>query len=342
MPKVSVQIVTWNSARYIGDCLDALQRQTMTDFSVLVIDNGSRDGTVGLVRSEYPTAAVLENFKNVGFARGNNQGIKMAKGEYVLVLNPDVVVTSTFLERIVTFADSQPQAASFGGKLLKLKSQSINEADGEELQETIQSDIIDSTGLVIKRSRNVIDRGAGLQDTGQFNRSEEVFGISGACALYRRSMLNEVVIKNEYFDEDFFAYKEDVDLAWRLRLYGFLSFYVHDAVAYHHRGFGGGGRSTVRAVLKSRRLVSRFIRSLSLKNHHLLLCKNEQLVNVFLGLPWIVLQELQLFFYTAVFEPFQFKTTIIFLKQLPRILIKRRVIMAHAVATARDIRRWLN
>ena len=113
-------------------------------------------------------------------------------------------------------------------------------------------------------------------------------------------------------------------------------------MVYYSRVFGGGGRSPVRAVLKSRRLVSRFIRSLSLKNHHLLLCKNEQLVNVFLGLPWIVLQELQLFFYTAVFEPFQFKTTIIFLKQLPRILIKRRVIMAHAVATARDIRRWLN
>ena len=339
MAKVSVQIVTWNSARYIGDCLDALQRQTMTDFSVVVIDNGSRDGTVELVRSGYPTAAVLENFKNVGFARGNNQGIKMAKGEYVLVLNPDVIVTPTFLERIVAFADSQPQAASFGGKLLKLKSQSINEVDGEELQEVIQSDIIDSTGLVIKRSRNVIDRGAGCQDTGQFDRSEEVFGISGACALYRRSMLTEVAIKNEYFDEDFFAYKEDIDLAWRLRLYGFLSFYVHDAVAYHHRGFAGG-RSTVRAVLKSRRLVSRFIRSLSLKNHHLLLCKNDQLVNVLLGLPWIGLQELRLFFYTLFFEPFQFKTIIVFIKQLPRTLIKRRVIMAHAVATARDIRRW--
>src|SRR3989338_5706094 len=131
MPKVSVQIVTWNSERSLFNCLESLGRQTFTDFSVLVIDNGSQDGSVRFVRSHYPTTAVLENFKNLGYAKANDQGIALAKAEYVLVMNPDVVVAETFLSRLVAFADRHPEGGSFTGKTLKLFSKAASVDDTE-------------------------------------------------------------------------------------------------------------------------------------------------------------------------------------------------------------------
>lgn len=161
MTKVSVQIVTWNSLRYIFDCLESLMRQNFRDFSVLIIDNGSDDGTVQFVRSHYPTVSVLQNFKNLGFSRANNQGILLAKSQYVLVLNPDVILTDDFLQNLVAFADQQPKGGSFGGKILKLHSEAINLDDQMGPREAIKSDIIDAAGLEIFKSRRVINRGEG-------------------------------------------------------------------------------------------------------------------------------------------------------------------------------------
>ena len=268
MAKVSIQIITWNSSRYIGDCLNSLQAQTFTDFSVLVIDNASTDGTVEFVRSHYPTAAVLQNFKNLGYAKANNQGIKLAKSPYVLVLNPDVILEPDFLARLVALADQQPQAGSFGGKLLKLHSQAIDQQDQSGLRQAVKSDLIDSAGLLIYRSRKVVNRGEGQKDQGQYDQTEEVFGLSGAVVLYRRGALEAVAVNKQYFDDDFFAYKEDIDLAWRLRLYGFAAWYLPTSVAYHYRQLaaadpGPGGKK----IRQHRRTVSRFLRSASLKNH---------------------------------------------------------------------------
>jgi len=105
MAKVSIQIITWNSLRFIFDCLESLMRQSYRDFSILIIDNGSDDGTVEFIRSQYPTVSVLQNFKNLGFAKANNQGIQLAKGDYVLVMNPDVILDNDFLQQLVIFAD---------------------------------------------------------------------------------------------------------------------------------------------------------------------------------------------------------------------------------------------
>src|SRR3989344_5145941 len=210
--KVSVQIVTRNSLRYIGNCLESLEQQTLGDFSLIVIDNGSTDKTATFVRNHFPTVTVLENFKNLGFSRAHNQGIAFSQAEYVLVLNPDIVLTETFLEKLVAFADTQPAGGSFGGKLLRLRSEAVNTDDGDSLRDVLRTNMIDSAGLRITRGRKVFDRGSGQQDRGQYERSEEVFGISGACALYRRSALDEIKVNGEYFDVDFFAYKEDADV----------------------------------------------------------------------------------------------------------------------------------
>ena len=342
MTKVSIQIVTWNSSRYIGDCLNSLSAQTFTDFSVLVIDNASSDGTVEFVREHYPTAAVLQNFKNLGYAKANNQGIKLAKSPYVLVLNPDILLEPDFLARLVVLADQQPQGGSFGGKLLKLKSRAIDQADQAGLRQAVKSDLIDSTGLLIYRSRKVVNRGEGQKDQGQYDRPEEVFGLSGAAVLYRRSALEAVAINHQYFDEDFFAYKEDIDLAWRWRLYGFSAWYLPTSVGYHYRQLAAAAPSSLKKIRQHRRAVSRQLRSASLKNHQLMLIKNDQGLNIILTLPWFLARQLGIIGYVLFFEFFQWQTLITFLRQVPAALVKRRVIMAHKRTTPRQIRRWFN
>lgn len=340
MAKVSVQIVTWNSMRYILDCLESLMRQSYRDFSIIIIDNGSDDGTVEFIRSQYPTVSVLQNFKNLGFCRANNQGIQLAKGEYVLVMNPDVILDDDFLQELVVFSDQHPEGASFGGKTFKLFTEAIDSKDQSGLREVVKSDIIDSAGLEICKSRKVTNRGEGIKDNGQFDRTEEVFGLSGSCALYRKSALEETMIKNEFFDQDFFAYKEDIDLAWRLRLYGFSAWYIPEAICHHHRRLADRTNGKVKKTFKHRRDVSKMLRSLSFRNHHLLLAKNDQLINIILTLPFILGREIKVLFYALVFEPFQYRSMVRFFQLLPSALLKRRVIMAHKKVAPRDIRKW--
>ena len=339
MAKVSIQIVTWNSLNYIFECLESLMRQSFRDFSILVIDNGSDDGTVEFVRSNYPTVSILQNFKNLGYSKANNQGIQLTKSEYVLVINPDVVLAENFLEVLVNFADKHPEGGSFGGKVLKLYSEAFDLAEEAGLREIIKSDIIDSTGFQIFKSRRMADRGSSEKDEGQYDRYEEVFGISGNCVLYRKSALDDIMIKNEYFDQDFFAYKEDIDLAWRLRLYGYPSWYNYAAVSYHHRRFAGTNGS-IRKKVKQRREVSRMLRILSFRNHHLLLVKNDQLVNIILTLPWVLWFELKMVVYVLIFEPWQYQSIVKFFQLLPSALIKRKVIMTHKKINAGDVKRW--
>jgi len=340
MSKVSVQIVTWNAMNFIFDCLESLMRQSFRDFSVIVIDNGSDDGTVEFVRANYPTVSVLENFKNLGFTKANNQGILLAKSEYVLTLNADVILSENFLERLLAFADTKPDAGSFGGKAFKLYSEPLASGDEISLREVVRSNILDTTGLQIFRSRRVIDRGEGEKDTGQYDRREEVFGICGACALYRQSALAEVAIKKEYFDNDFFAYKEDVDLAWRLRLYGFAAWYIPDAVFFHHRQLPTVDENNLVKAIYQRQSVSKFRRALSFRNQHLLLVKNDLLINLLFALPWWLLREVKIILAALILEPFQGKSLIEFFQLLPNALLKRRVIMAHRKVSAKEIRKW--
>jgi len=326
--------------RYIFDCLESLMRQSFRDFSILVIDNGSDDGTVEFIRSNYPTVSILQNFKNLGFSKANNQGIQLAKSDYVLVMNPDVVLADDFLEKLVAFANQHPTGASFGGKILKFHSEAIDDNDQSGLREMVKSDIIDSAGLKIFKSRRVINRGEGEKDNGQYNKAEEVFGLTGACVLYRKSALEDVAVRNEFFDADFFIYKEDIDLAWRLRLYGWLNWYYPDAVCHHRRRLVNYETKGIKKVISQRQDVSKMLRALSFRNHHLLLVKNDQSLNVILHLPWILPRELKIIIYALIFEPFQYRSLVRFFQLLPATLMKRQVIMAHKKVQPKEIRKW--
>ena len=246
-PLVSAGLVTWNSRNDLPATLDALSRQGYPDIEVIAVDNGSDDDSVAQVGSRFPQANMILNTENMGYSGGHNQGILAARGDYYLPLNPDVILEPGYVEHLVETLEKHPDAGAAAGKLQR--------APG----------VIDTTGLFINRRRQQFLRGHGEPDRGQYDRQEEVFGVDGAAPLYRRTMLEDArEVSGDYFDQDFFAYKEDVDLAWRARWLGWSTRYEPRAMAIHGRTFQPGNRS-----------VSPRIRFYSVRNRYLLLMKNE-------------------------------------------------------------------
>ena len=349
MSRISVHLVTWNSARVLPEALGSLRAQTFEDWSLVVVDNASNDGTLDLVRRKMPEATVLRNFKNLGFAHGHNQAIRIASAKwalddregrmtderYVLLLNPDIIMVPDFLEKLVAYADGKRGIGSFGGKLLKVLPRL------QEHEDPRFTEIIDTTGLRIHRKRRVTERGSGEKDEGQFDEAGEVFGISGALALYRAEALESGVMEGlEIFDEDFFAYKEDIDLAWRLRLLGWGAAYVPEAVAYHYRGTGSPEKNGLLKIARVRRGRSLSVNRYSARNHLLLLLKNDDGINGLLHAPFIWSYEIVKFVFTAVTSPRTLTAYLDVFRLSPKMWRKRASIMKRRKASPAEIRRW--
>ncbi len=351
MSHIAITIVTWNSMKYLPEVLASIARQTYKDRSLIIIDNASTDGVEQFVRENYPETVILRNSKNLGFARAHNQGIAYAKahlqpvdGElFLLVTNPDIVMEPDYMEVLMEQVVRRTDVGSAAGKLYKLYP---GEADG--MSESIRSNVIDSTGLRVYKSRRVVERGAGEQDDGaKYARTEEVFGVTGALALYRLRALEDVAEtpgsmsgSTQYFDEDFFVYKEDVDLAWRLRLRGWPSLFIPRAIAYHHRTASGAEKMSLRDLMRGRRRRSKVVNFFSCRNHLIMLVKNDQTMNAILDFPRIVWYEVGKCLYFLFLEPSTLRGYISFFRHLPRTLTKRRRAMRRAKVRAAEIRKW--
>jgi GT2 family glycosyltransferase len=309
--KVSVHIVTFNSGGDIAGCLDSLRTQTFRDFQVRILDNASRDNTLREI--ERLGIPVTRSATNLGFAAAHNALIRDSDSEYVLVLNPDANLREAFLEEIIRALDARPDAGSASGKLLRL--------DGIT---------IDSTGIVMLRSQRHLDRGADQPDIGQFDKSEDIFGPSGAAALYRRTALEDAAINGQYFDEDFFAYREDADLAWRLRLLGWKSVYVPSAVALHRR----------RVTPERRSQLPHLINYHSVKNRFLLRINNMS-GSLYRRDFWrITGRDAIVIGYVCIREWTSMPALGYVLRHLPRLWRKRRLIQSKARVSCDEVSRW--
>ncbi len=332
--------------RFLPDLFKSLSEQTYQDFAVLVIDNGSTDGVGTFIKEQYPQTTVLRNARNLGFSGAHNQGIRYAlehwnpqdyADRFILVTNPDLILEPTCLEMLMREASQHPTVASFGPKLRRAFGENL--AD-EALQETVKSDLIDSTGLRARKNRTFSDRGAGEMDQGQYDEQREVFGVSGALALYRASALQEVRFEDEFFDQDFFAYKEDVDLAWRLQLSGWGARFVPEALAFHYRGMYGPERMGWLKRFFHRRTKSNTRNYYSNRNHWLLLAKNFLVINVFLSFFRVAPLEVLRFIYTLFFETRNTKAFFDAIRLLGRMFKKRSHTMKRRRRTAKELRKW--
>lgn len=213
MSRVSIVILNWNGLGYLQECLASLQAQTYADWQVIVVDNGSTDGSVEWAARKFPQARLICNKTNLGFAAANNQAIRASDAPYIVTLNNDTRVDPRWLEALVTAADEHPDVGMCMSKMLF--------ADRPQ--------VINSTGINLDPAGIAWDRQGGEPDDGRETQPVEILGPCAGAALYRRAMLDQIGL----FDEDFFAFLEDVDLAWRARLAGWRCLYVPMARVYH-------------------------------------------------------------------------------------------------------------
>ncbi|MCP5100427.1 MAG: glycosyltransferase family 2 protein [Chloroflexi bacterium] len=211
---VSVIIVNWNGRHHLEMCLPALAEQTYPNFEVVLVDNGSTDDSVPYTQERFPDVRIVASSENHGFARGNNIGIRTSSAQFIALLNNDTKPAPNWLTDLVAAANTDPKIGIVASKMLFYD----------------HPDTINSAGICLDRVGIAWDRLGGLPDTPKSNELVEVFGGSGGAVLYRREMLDQIGL----FDEDYFAYLEDVDLAWRAQLMGWRAVYVETAVVLHH------------------------------------------------------------------------------------------------------------
>jgi len=215
MPTISVVIVSWNGERFLEPCLSAVLAQTLEDYEIIVVDNGSTDGSVELVRSRFPGVRLIENKRNLGYAGGANVGFQSATGEVLALLNQDTVPHPDWLAELLAVLDGDKEIGIVGSKILSTDGVTLQHAGAYLPWPLVQG----------------IHYGRGEKDEGQYNELREVDYVTGAAMAIKRPVLEAVGL----FDEGFFpGYFEDVDLCFRARQAGYRVVYVPRAVVLHH------------------------------------------------------------------------------------------------------------
>jgi len=251
---VSVTIVTYNSGRFIKRCIESVLDQDYPFKEIIVIDNNSTDGTIDILEPFEDRCRIVYNEENIGFAAAQNQAIGLSSAEWILTLNPDVLLLQGFLEALINAGNLDPRVGTVCGKLLTMK------ADFDFPDEPL----VDSTGIYFTPNLRHLDRGSLQVDNGHFRNYEYVFGATAAAALYRREMIDDLTIGGEFFDADFFAYREDADVAWRAQLMGWKCLYAPYAKGYHVRKAMPGNRRELPPEINMHSVKNRFL--LRMKN----------------------------------------------------------------------------
>jgi GT2 family glycosyltransferase len=246
---VSVTIVTFNSRDFIERCLESVFRQTHRPLEVIVVDNASSDGTCEILAGFEKRITVICNTRNLGFAAAQNQAIREATGDWVLVLNPDVVLRPGFIAQLIEAGQVDERVGTLCGRL----QSAIRNFDP-----TVPPRI-DTAGIYFTPAMRHFDRGWHEPDNGQYPQPEYVFGASAAAAMYRREMIDDLSFEGDFFDPDFFSYREDADVAWRAQLLGWRCLYLPDAAGYHVRSVGPSNRRRVAAVINMHSVKNRFL-----------------------------------------------------------------------------------
>lgn len=237
--ETSLIIVNWNGRDLLGDCLPSLEKQTEAAKEIIVVDNGSSDGSVEFLKLSFPSVKVIELDKNYGFAKANNIGIRLARGSRIALLNNDTVVDSRWLAELNQTLDNHPEVGFCASKMLMYRDPNIIDAAGDML------------GIA-----KAYKRGHGRPNGTKFNKPEYVFGACAGAAIYRSEMFDNIGL----FDETFVTNLEDVDLSFRAQLLGYKCMYVPSAVVYHRVG------ETKRRIGWTDRLTQRNNKLMWLKN----------------------------------------------------------------------------
>lgn len=346
MKKISVHLVSWNGAKYIPHLFDSLRKQTYTDWQLIILDNNSQDGTVERIERELVNFPFEHRFiklkENIGFAGGHNKLYAGTNTPYILPLNQDMYLESHVLEKLAGYMEAHPGVAAVSPRLMRWDFQDIERVG---LEKSFSS-YVDSFGLEIWRNRRVIEKYAQqewkeVQQKIGNTEAVEVFGVSGAFPLLRRSALKQVELPDgTFFDASYHAYKEDVDLAFRLRGAGFSAFILTDAVAHHDRSAARPKQLDDVTAGKNKKLQSEWVKYHSYKNHLMTIYKNEDWRNITLDFPWILWYELKKFAWYLLFDQKILKGLLEMWKLRKELYKKRKVIKIQKKVNWKYIRSW--
>jgi len=252
-PLVSIIIINMNGKSYLEICLPSLIEETYTNKEVIIVDNGSVDGSVEFIKENYPKIVVIENKYNTGFAEANNQGYKKAHGKYLFLLNNDTKIPKILFKPLVDFMEADSRVGATQPRVLR-------QDDPEKL---------DSVGSFFTKTGFLYHFGFGHKDTKKLRRVIPLFSAKGCALMLRKSLIDKIGL----FDNDYFAYFEETDLCWRIWLAGFKIFYIPDSYILH-KGWG-----------TTRRMNFSFINFHSYKNRMFSLIKNLSFGNLIIILP---------------------------------------------------------
>lgn len=256
MPKVSVVIPNYNGEKYLKGCLDSLKLQDYIDFETIIIDNASKDSDYKWVKEEYKEIIFKRLDKNYGFSPAVNEGIKMAQGEYVLLLNNDTVLEKDFISQMVKAIEKDKRIFGVSSKMIAYLDHTIMDDAGDEY--TV-------LGWAYKHGDG--------KPVERFTKEKKVFSACAGAALYRKSVFEEMGL----FDEDFFAYMEDVDVSYRARIYGYYNVYCPEAKVYHIGSATSGSKYNAFKV------------KLAARNNVYVPYKNMPLIQLIINLPALIL-----------------------------------------------------
>jgi GT2 family glycosyltransferase len=337
MTMISINLLRWSTPwEEIQRCVAAVLKSDFRDFKLTYTENPHPTATSLMEEMQRhfgndDRLHTVRNDSNLGYAGAHNRFFAESDSEFLMVLNPDAVIDPLFLQNIVQpFSDSAVGAAT--GKMLKPQVS----VRGER--------ILDGTGIEIYRSRRARERGQLEPDRGQYDDNRIVFGVSGTAAVYRKTALEAIKLGEEdYFDPDFFAYWEDFDLSWRLRLCGFECVYVPTAIVEHGRAAGASaeGVSGFANFVKHQRSLPLLIRQWNWRNHLFTIVKNDFGWSFYRDLPRIIVREVGMLIFIILFMPDTLSVLPKALVLLPRMLRKRNIIQSLRAIDSSCVRRFL-
>jgi GT2 family glycosyltransferase len=367
---VTISIINYNDRKFIFQAIESAVNQTYPNLEIIITDNLSTDGTREEIEArlpewearrktlsaasnpneENPALVYIKSEENSGFGRPHNQAFRIGRGKFFLLLNSDAILMPNFVEEALrAFADGKVGAVQ--GKLLRYdfdKGEPFKDSEDPSLNR------IDTVGLRMLKNRRIIAMGQGEADRGQYEEKMPIFGADGAAPIYRKEALESVKLpliersegkkrpyEYEYFDEDFFMYKEDVDLAWRLRLAGWDAVYVPEAVAYHGRGSGDSMARNFIRIIEERRKINPRAKYYSFLHQRLMQIKDDSGNLLFTKhlLPFMM-KEIGAWIYMMIFERFTLRLMKDFRRLVPIFIRKRKMVRERTRITDAEMEKW--
>jgi GT2 family glycosyltransferase len=254
--KVSIIIPNYNGEKFLEVCLDSLMKQTFKFFEIIIIDNGSKDNSCNLIQEKYSNIKLIRLSQNYGFSRAVNEGIRIAEGEYIVLLNNDTEVHEEWLNNLIKCIEKNGKTFSCSSKMIRYNERDKIDDAGDEYS---------ILGWAYKRGD-----GAELVE---FSKEEEIFSSCAGAAIYRKSLFDKI----GYFDEKFFAYMEDVDISYRARVFGYKNVYCPNAIVYHIGSATSGSK------------YNSFKVKLAARNNIYVIIKNMPIIQLLINSPFLIL-----------------------------------------------------